>query len=81
MRCTTLLLPGEDPDLYVAFVPALDVVTQGEGIEGALLDAREASILAVRGMIEDGEVVPIEAAGAVVETIDVPVSVAAETTA
>ena len=44
MRYTVLLLPGEDPDVYVAFVPALDVVTQGESIDDAVRAARLPSV-------------------------------------
>ena len=73
MRYTVLLLPGEEPGIYVAFVPALDVVTQGRGIERALVAAEEASALAVSGMIEDGEEVPIERGCAVTAAIEVPV--------
>ncbi len=32
VRFTTLLLPDQEPDAYVAFVPALNVVTQGVGV-------------------------------------------------
>lgn len=77
MRYTTLLLPGHEPDVYVAFVPVLDVVTQGGTIAEALVAAREAATLAIRGMIEDGEEVPVEPPGAIVEAIDVPVPVPA----
>lgn len=77
MRYTALLLPGQEPGVYVAFVPALDVVTQGSTVADALVAAREAATLAVRGMVEDGEEVPVESTGAVVETIDVPVPVPA----
>jgi predicted RNase H-like HicB family nuclease len=77
MRYTVLLFPGEDPEVYVAFVPGLDVVTQGEGVEGALVAAREASVLALKDMIEAGEEILAEPPGAIVETIDVPLPVPA----
>ena len=81
MRYTVLLLLGQVSDVYVAFVPALDVVTQGDTIAEAVAAAREAATLAVRGMIKDGEDVPVERAQAIVETIDVPLPVPAEATA
>ena len=77
MRYTVLLLPGQEPDVYVAFVPALDVVTQGGTVAEALVAAREAATLAIRGMLEEGEEVPVEPPGAMVETIDVSVPVPA----
>ncbi len=81
MRYTVILLPGQVSEVYVAFVPALDVVTQGDTVEEALVAARDAAMLAVRGMVKDGEEVPIERAPAIVETIDVPLPVAAGATA
>lgn len=75
MRYTVLLFPGEDPEVYVAFVPGLDVATQGEGVEGALAAAREASVLAIEEMVERGEEILAEPPGAVVESIDVDVPV------
>jgi predicted RNase H-like HicB family nuclease len=80
MRYTVLLLPGEDPELYVAFVPGLDVVTQGEGVEGALIAAREACALAVKDMIENGEEILVERGTAIMDTIDVDVPVPAGAT-
>ena len=81
MRYTVLLFPGEDPEVYVAFVPGLDVVTQGEGVEGALAAAREASILVLKDMVEAGEEILAEPPGAIVETIEVPLPVPAGSTA
>ncbi len=81
MRYTVLLLPGHDPGIFVAFVPALDVVAQGENIERAIAAAEEASALAIEAMIEDGEDVPTERGLAITATIDVPVPVAAEAVA
>lgn len=81
MRYTVLLLPGEDPEVYVAFVPGLDVVTQGDGREGAIAAAREASILAVKDMIEGGEEILVERGDAIVATIEVDVPVPAAATA
>ena len=81
MRYTVLLFPGEDPEVYVAFVPGLDVATQGEGIDGALAAAREASILALEEMIERGDEILVEPEGAIVETIDVSLPVPTRTPA
>lgn len=75
MRYTVLLVPGEDPAVYVAYVPGLDVTTQGEGRAGALAAAHEASILAIEDMIERGEEILAEPPGAIVETIEVDVPV------
>jgi predicted RNase H-like HicB family nuclease len=77
MRYTVLLLPETDPDVYVAYVPVLDVVTQGDTFEEALVAAREAATLAVRAMLRDGEDVPPEPAGAIVASVEVPVPVEA----
>ncbi len=72
MRYTVLLLPETDPELYVAYVPVLGVVTQGRTREDALVAAREAATLALQDLIEDGDEVYAEPPGAVVETIEVP---------
>ena len=77
MRYTVLLLPETDPEVYVAYVPVLGVVTQGRSREDALVAAREAATLALQDLIQDGEEVFAEPAGAIVETIDVPAPVPA----
>jgi predicted RNase H-like HicB family nuclease len=57
----TVVLEPTDPEGYSVHVPALPgVVTSGDTIEEALAMAREAIALHVRGLIEDGEAVPIE---------------------
>ena len=81
MRYSVLLLPETDPDVYVAYVPVLGVVTQGDTLEDALVAAREAAVLAVRGMAADGEEVPTEPAGAVVSAVEVTIPAAAEAVA
>ena len=81
MRYSVLLLPETDPDVYVAYVPVLGVVTQGDTLEDALVAAREAAVLAVRGMVADGEEVPTEPAGAVVSAVEVTIPAAAEAVA
>jgi predicted RNase H-like HicB family nuclease len=77
VRYTVLLLPDTDPDVFVAPVPVLGVVTQGRSREDALVAAREAATLAPQDLVEDGEEVYAEPRGAIVETIDVSVPVPA----
>jgi predicted RNase H-like HicB family nuclease len=36
VKYTVMLVEGEEPGRYVAYVPVLGVTTQGEGIEQAL---------------------------------------------
>jgi predicted RNase H-like HicB family nuclease len=57
----TVVLELAEPIGYSVFVPFLPgVVTSGDTIEDALAMAREAIALHVRGLIEDGEPVPVE---------------------
>lgn len=72
MRCTALLVPERDPDVYVAYVPVLDVTTQGSTIEAALAAAREAVTLARRGLVADGEPVLEEPPGAITASVELP---------
>lgn len=74
MRYNVLLQPGDDPGIYVAFVPSLDIVTQGASMEQALDAAREAIVLTVRGLIEEGEDVPADSAEAMLTSVDVPLA-------
>lgn len=73
MRYTVLLLPETDPDVYVAYVPVLGVTTQGGTREEALVAAREAAVLALRGMLEDDEEIPNEPPGAITASIEISV--------
>ena len=50
-------------------------MTQGDGIEGAMVAAREASILAIEDMIEGGEEILVERGEAIMDTIKVAVPV------
>jgi predicted RNase H-like HicB family nuclease len=70
-RYTVVVVKGEEPGTYVAYVPALDVATQGASLEHALAMAKEASELVVEDLIDRGEDVPEEEPGAVVSTIEV----------
>ena len=81
MRLTVLLLSGDDPGACIAFVPGPDVVTQGEGIEGALTAACETPVLATEEMMERGEEALTEPKGAIVGAIDVDTSVPVGTSA
>jgi predicted RNase H-like HicB family nuclease len=57
----TVVLEPTEPYGYSVHVPRLPgVVTAGDTIEEALAMAREAITLHVRGLIEDGQEVPIE---------------------
>ncbi len=78
MRYTVLLLPETDPEVHVAYVPVLGVVTQGRTREDALSAAREAATLALEDLVDDDAEVYAEPPGAIVVTIDVPVPVPAE---
>lgn len=71
MRYTVVLVPGEDPAIQVAYVPVLDVTTQGRGVEHAMAMAKEASELVVAAMMARDEEIPSETAGAVVASIEV----------
>jgi predicted RNase H-like HicB family nuclease len=75
MRYTVLLLPDSETGVFVAYVPALGVTTQGTSVEDALAMAKEASELVIEDMAERGEDVPLEEAGAVVSSIDVELPV------
>jgi len=77
MRYTVLLLPDSETGVFVAYVPALGVTTQGASVEDALAMAKEASELVVEDMTERGEDVPVEELGAVVSSIDVALPVLA----
>jgi predicted RNase H-like HicB family nuclease len=63
MRFSVLIEPINDPEFqgyYYAHIPALDLTTHGEGVEGALASARDL----VEGWIAEkrahGESVPVE---------------------
>ena len=73
MRYTVLLVDGEDESTYVAYVPVLDVTTQGSSVEHALAMAKEASELVIEDIIARGEEPPIEPPGGVVSSVDVSV--------
>ncbi len=74
MRYNVLLQPGDDPGISVAFVPSLDIVTQGASMEQALDAAREAIVLTVRSLIEEGEEIPADSPEALLTSVDVPLT-------
>jgi antitoxin HicB len=56
-----LLDPDPDSGTYTVTVPALPgVVTQGDSIEDAIAQAREAIQVHIEGLLADGEPVPEE---------------------
>lgn len=81
MRYTVLLVPKTDPDVHIAYVPVLGVVTQGGTVADALAAAHEAATLALQDIVEEGEEVFAEPPGTIVETIEVDVPVHAGATA
>lgn len=72
MRYTILLTPEVDPNVYVAYVPVLGIVTQGATVEAALEAAREATQLEIVSWLDDGEDFPVEPAGGIVASIEGP---------
>ena len=75
MRYTVVLIPDPDEGGYVAYVPAIPgCVTQGETVDEALAMAADAAAGMVADMADHGEEVPLEASGALVASVEVPVS-------
>ncbi len=73
MRYTVVLIPGERAGRYVAHVPAIPgCVTQGNSFEEAVAMAQDAAAGMLAVMADRGDDVPIEPAGAVVASVDVP---------
>ena len=72
MEYTILLHPDVEQGGYWVTVPALPgCVSQGDTLEEAIANAREAIRLHIAGMIEDGESVPEETAHFQAVVIDV----------
>jgi antitoxin HicB len=58
---TIMLTPDHDEGGFVVTVPALPgCFTQGDSVEDALANAREAITAHVLGLLKDGEPVPVE---------------------
>lgn len=74
-RYTILLTPDSDDGGYVVTVPILDgCVTEGDTIEEAIANAREAIQGYVESMVANGEGVPDEPLAPQLLTIEVDVS-------
>ena len=74
---TVEIIPTE-PDGYSVHVPALPgVVTEGGTVEEALAMAREAIVLHLEGLREDGLEIPVEPPTRRRRTVRIPVQVAA----
>lgn len=76
MKYTAVLVPGEEPGMYVAYVPVLGVTTQGTSFEHALEMAKEASDIVVEMVAERDDEIFTEPAGTVTASIDVAVPAA-----
>jgi predicted RNase H-like HicB family nuclease len=62
-RYSVLLIPDAGAGGYTVLFPALPgCITEGDTLEDALANAREAIALHVEGLIADGEPVPDESA-------------------
>lgn len=63
MRYSVLLEPINEPEFqgfYYAHIPALDLTTHGQGVEGALAAAQELIEVWVEEKRSRGEKVPVE---------------------
>lgn len=82
MRYTVVLVPGERPGGYVAYVPAIPgCVTQGNSVEEALDMAQDAASGMIESMVDHDEEVPTENTGTIVASIDVAIPAAASAVA
>ena len=74
MRRYTILLYPEPDGGYSVLIPAFGLLaTQGETVEEALEMAKDAIAVAARGLVEDGEDVPIEELPPLVASVEAPV--------
>lgn len=68
-----VLEPGDETSGYTAIVPALPgVVAEGDTIEEAVANARDAACLCVEDLMQQGLEAPQSDAGARLEYIEVP---------
>ena len=80
MRYTVVMVPDGTTGGYVVYVPAIPgCTTQGDSLDDALAMALDAATGLLEVAIEHDEYVPTEPAGAVVASIEVDVSIPAET--
>jgi len=56
------ITPGDDPGVWVAYVPALDLATEGDSFEHAAAMASDAIQLYVEGLRADGLPLPADIA-------------------
>lgn len=71
MRRYTVLLYREDDGRYTAVVPAFgDLATYGDTVEHALAMAKDIIEVAARGLVEDGDDVPVEDAPPIVAAVE-----------
>jgi predicted RNase H-like HicB family nuclease len=66
MRYTVVIEPTREPDdpgWYYVHIPALDLTTHGDGVEGAMAAARELAEAWIAERRAHGESVPVEEAG------------------
>lgn len=70
-----VLEPDEDEGGYTAIVPALPgVVTEGDTIDEALANARDAIQLCLEDLAERGDEIPSSDTGARLERVEVPIA-------
>lgn len=75
MRYTILLDPDPDGAGYTVTVPALPgCITEGETIDEALTNAREAIACHVEGLLASGDDVPLEAPTLIPLVVEVEVA-------
>jgi len=75
-RYTVLVDYEPDSDLYVAYIPVLGLVTQGDTVEHAYEMAQEIIELTLESAVEDGEELPVERNLTIRQIdVDVPVTV------
>ena len=73
-RYTVVVIPDEEDGGFHAYVPAIpNCFTHGETQEHALAMAEDAAAGLLASMADHEEEIPIEASGAALFTIDVPV--------
>ena len=73
MRYTAVVIPDAEDGGFLAYVPAIpNCFTHGETVEHAVAMAEDAARGLLESMAAHGEEIPVEAPGAVVVTIEVP---------
>lgn len=76
MRYTVVVIPDEEDGGFASYVPTIpNCFTQGDTLEHAVAMAEDAAAALLASFAAHGEEIPIEAPGAVVQTIEVPIPV------